>query len=62
MARAIENTPILTGGEAKQFRLKLHTTICKELSPEEKEQKKKQMAEMKRDYEQLCAIANGQFY
>lgn len=62
MALLIQNTPILTGEDARRFRKNLFETVARKLSAEEKEAKQKEIEEMESSYNLLVSISNGAFY
>lgn len=62
MARPIQNTPTIKGEDAKRFRKSLLESLTKKLTPEEKDAKKKEIKEMKENYNLLVSISGGIFY
>lgn len=62
MARPIQNTPILKGKDARDFKRNLLDSITRKLSPEEKKAKEREIQEMENSYNKLVSISNGAFY
>ncbi|MEL5895300.1 hypothetical protein AAE250_17610 [Bacteroides sp. GD17] len=62
MARPIQNTPTLKGEDAKRFRKNLVESLTKKLTPEEEEDKKREIKEMEESYNLLASISGGTFY
>ena len=62
MARPIQNTPTIKGEDAKRFRKSLLESLTKKITPEEKDAKKKEIKEMKENYNLLVSISGGIFY
>jgi hypothetical protein len=62
MARKVEPTPILEGNDAKVFLLNLRNTLCHKLTPIQLKERERENQRMKRNYELMRSISNGQFY
>lgn len=62
MARPIQNTPAIKGEDAKRFRKNLLESLAKQLTPKEKNAKKKELEEMEKSYNLLASISSGTFY
>ena len=62
MARKVEPTPILKGGDAKVFFLNLRNMLNRKLTPDQRTEKEVEKQRMKKNYELMCSISDGQFY
>lgn len=62
MARPIENTPIITGEDAKRFRKDLLDTVSKKMSSKDEKKRIQDRREMEENYKLMVSISNGSFY
>lgn len=62
MARPIQNTPVITGEDAKRFRKELLEMIVRKSSAADKKAKEQEMKRMKKNYDLLVSISDGAFY
>jgi len=59
MARPIEKTPMITGEDARRFRKSLEQSLTMSYPPEEIEQQKRELQDMKRFYQEYITATNG---
>lgn len=62
MARPIQNTPVITGEDAKRFRKELLEMIVRKSSAADKKAKEQEMKRMKKNYDLLVSMSDGAFY
>ena len=55
MARPIEQTPIISGEDARRFQQSLLQSLTMSYPPDELERKKRQAQEMQKSYQKLLA-------
>lgn len=61
MARAIADTPTITGEDARRFRREMFASFMRGLTEEGKNERRKEKEEIQRAYNLMLSISNGTF-